>query len=502
MANDREAIRYVPNRAALFLLHCGVTVTDCAACPCEDVVKRSTWISYAEMAMTRSSWGLLLTGAPLALALGAAPALSADLPVKAQPIVKAPVLAPYSWTGWYIGANAGYGVGEGYGTYAGPAFETFNAMPAGGFGGGQLGYNYQFPSGFLGSFVIGAETDIQGAGMSDKRTCLLGCIPASFAMIDSRLNWFGTTRARVGLATGPVLSYVTGGVAYGDIETGITTPAGSVTASTTKTGWTWGAGIEAALGGNWTAKAEYLYLDFGSASAASLATGSLNVKNQEQLFRGGLNYRFGPSQPAAFGPTRNWSGLFVGGTFGAGIGRNDSTFVEPANPAAEAFFLSPRGWDAGGIAGYNWQFGNWVLGIDGDFQGSMGAGYVTNLADGTAIDQKLSWFGTARGRLGYGVGNALFYATGGAAFGEVKTSIAQGGTAGSFSHTKSGFAVGGGIENKLDLFGLLGPAWTTRTEYLYLDLGSVNDQLAGQTLTSNIHEHIWRTVVSYKFGTP
>jgi outer membrane immunogenic protein len=78
--------------------------------------------------------------------------------------------------------------------------------------------------------------------------------------------------------------------------------------------------------------------------------------------------------------------------------------------------------------------------------------------------------------------------------------------AASFSHSKSGFAVGGGIENKLDLFGLLGPNWTTRTEYLYIDLGSVSDTFinpaaAGlpQTLTSNLHEHIWRTVVSYKF---
>ncbi len=448
--------------------------------------------------MKRSNWGLLLAGAPLAFALGAVPAarpaIGADLAVKAQPLVKAPPVAPFSWTGWYIGANAGFGVGQGYGTYTGAAFESFNAMPAGGFGGGQLGFNYQI----FGSFVVGAETDIQGAGISDNRTCLAGCTPASFATIDHKLDWFGTTRARVGLATGPVLSYVTGGVAYGGIETGLATPFGSLTASTTKTGWTWGAGVEAALAGNWSAKAEYLYIDFGSTGVASPATGALGVKNQEQLFRGGLNYHFGPAQTAALPPTRNWAGFFVGGTFGAGIGRNDSRFTVPAT-SAEAFFLSPRGWDGGGIVGYNWQFGSWVVGVDGDFQGSTGNGYLTGLADGTVIDQKLSWFSTVRGRLGYGVGDALFYATGGAAFGEVKESITQPAAAGTFSHTKSGFAVGGGIENKLDFFGLLGPNWSTRTEYLFVDLGSVNDVLAGQTLSSNIHEHIWRTVVSYKF---
>ena len=470
---------------------------------------------------------MLLAGASLVLGLGV-PALAADLPVKALPR-KAPVVAPYSWTGWYIGANAGYGVGYGQGTFAfGPLLETFNAMPAGAFGGGQLGYNYQF-----GSFVVGAETDIQGAGISDTRTCLLGCVPGSSALIDQKLNWFGTMRARVGLANGPVLTYVTGGAAYGGTETGVTTTFGGATAassvSATKSGWTWGTGVEAALGGNWTAKAEYLYIDLGSSSASNTIpatpgiaaalpfVSTVNVKNREQIFRGGVNYHFGPDQSAAIGPTYKWAGLFVGGTFGYGIGRNDSTFIIPI-PAtnAEAFFLSPRGFDAGGIIGYNWQFGSWVLGLDADFQGSTGSGYLTcvNLCSGvgaTTIDQRLSWFGTVRGRLGYAVGPALFYATGGGAFGEVKESITQAGAGNpSFSHSQSGFAVGGGIENKLELFGLLGPNWTTRTEYLYIDLGSVRDTFANpavaggaaQTLTSNLHEHVWRTVVSYKFGAP
>jgi outer membrane immunogenic protein len=449
--------------------------------------------------MKRRNQALLLTEAPLVLAFAIAPALGADLVVKTKPVVKAPAAAPYSWTGWYIGANAGVGVSQGYGRYASAAgtLETFNASSAGGFGGGQLGYNYQLSGGLLSGVVIGAETDIQGSGVADRRTCLMGCIPGSFATIDSRLNWFGTTRARAGLATGSVLSYVTGGAAYGGVDTGVSTQAGSVDTST-KTGWTWGTGIEAALGGNWTAKAEYLYLDFGGTTAASPVAGTVSVKNQEQLFRGGINYRFGPAQPAAFEPTRNWAGFFGGGTFGAAIGHNDSTFREPA--AAEAFSLSPRGFDGGGIAGYNWQFGSFVAGVEGDYQANTGTGYVTTLADGTAIDQKLSWFATARGRLGYGVGEALFYTTAGGAFGQVQESITQATAAGSFSHTKSGFAVGGGIENRLDFFGLLDPNWLTRTEYLFLDLGSVNDALVGQTLSSNIQEHVWRTVVSYKFG--
>jgi outer membrane immunogenic protein len=469
--------------------------------------------------MTRNNWNLLVAVAPLGLALSG-PALAADMAVKAP-------VAPYSWTGWYVGANAGYGVGSQQGNVAAPLNvpspinEIFNAMPGGGFGGGQLGYNYQLYN----NIVLGVETDIQGAGISDTRTCLFTCAAGASALIDQKLKWFGTTRARLGWATGPVLTYVTLGAAYGETETGVTTTlpglgTSSMIASATKSGWTWGTGVEAALGGNWTAKVEYLKVDLGSSAASNLLPGSpstFSTKNQEQIFRGGVNYRFGPDQSAAIAPTYNWNGLFVGGTFGAGIGRNDSTFVVPPAIAAnaESFFLSPRGFNGGGIINYNWQLGSWVVGVDADIQGSSGSGYLTcaficSATIATSIDQTQSYFGTVRGRLGYAIGPALFYATGGAAYGNVKESftqiaaVAPTATA-SFSHSKSGFAVGGGIENKLDLFGMLGPNWTTRTEYLYVDLGSISDTFISpvataspQVLTSSLHEHIWRTVVSYK----
>ena len=331
-----------------------------------------------------------------------------------------------------------------------------------------------------------------------------------------------------------MLTYVTLGAAYGEVETGVSTtltgiPTSSMVTSSTKGGWTWGTGVEAALGGNWTAKAEYLFVDLGSSSASNFLpasfvgpfSGTFSTKNQEQIFRGGVNYRFGPDQSAGIWPTRNWAGMFVGGTVGYGIARNDSTFNDPSPlfPNAEAFFLSPRGFQGGGILGYNWQFGSMVVGVEGDVQGASGSGYLScltacNANVPTTINQTEPWYGTVRGRLGYAAGPALFYATAGMAVGEVKETINQpllGGRtfAGSFSHSRpSGFAVGGGIENKLDIFGWLGPNWTTRTEYLYVDLGSVTDVLVNpvlggaETLTSNLHEHVWRTVVSYKFGSP
>src|SRR5258708_20998257 len=122
----------------------------------------------AGIEMTRSNCSMLLAGASLVLGLGV-PALAADLPVKASPR-KAQVVAPYSWTGWYIGANAGYGVGYGQGTFAfGPILETFNAMPAGALGRGLLGSNYS-----LGWFVRGSATAHRGSGTSAAPTGLPG----------------------------------------------------------------------------------------------------------------------------------------------------------------------------------------------------------------------------------------------------------------------------------------------------------------------------------------
>ena len=111
--------------------------------------------------------------------------------------------------------------------------------------------------------------------------------------------------------------------------------------------------------------------------------------------------------------------------------------------------------------------------------------------------------------VGYAVGSELFYLTGGGAYGQVKDSIIQ--SAGgvsvsqSFSHDVSGYVVGGGIESKFDLFGLLGRNWTTRTEYLYMGLGNVTDNFTAvpgitQTLNSKLNEQVIRTTVTYRFG--
>jgi outer membrane immunogenic protein len=452
--------------------------------------------------------------------LGSAPTIAADL--AARPYTKAPALAAvYDWTGFYIGVNAGVGLGRNRLQHdwigAGTPY-SFYTSPQGGFGGGQVGYNWQTGS-VLGPIVFGVEADIQGAGLSDDRTNF-GVLGVNTAY-RQKLDWFGTARGRIGIANGPVLSYVTAGYAFGNVKTDATQSALGVnsTFSTdrTQSGWVVGSGVEAALGGNWIGKIEYLYLNLGNKTDAStlFAATPINTEIRENIFRVGLNYRIGGKGYAPV-VAANWAGFYLGGNFGSGTGRDRSSMSIPAAPLVETFNLAPDGINGGVQAGYNWQAANWVFGLEADIQGSTqkdNKTCVTFCTPGTilaAYDATLPWFGTVRGRLGYSVGSTLFYATGGLAYGSIKTKIATNSFVGpvtqSFSHTNAGWTAGAGIETPFTLLGLLGPNWTTKTEYLYVDLGSTSDSFifggVPATTTRSVTEHIFRTGINYHFNSP
>jgi outer membrane immunogenic protein len=267
----------------------------------------------------RSKFAIFLT---VALGLVAAQAASAaDMPVKA-PIYKAPVVAPWSWTGFYIGANAGYSWGRSNTTEtitnaAGAALVTnsgtFNMNGA--IGGGQIGYNWQ-----SNNWVFGLEADIQFSGQKGSGDFVCpACNPGPFGAaflpqiisgtLDQKLKWFGTLRPRAGvLVTPDTLAYVTGGLAYGGIDSNLalSTPNPAVSnafsSSTTKAGWTVGLGVESRLSGNWTAKLEYLYMDLGTVSNSYATTipavgggfASVNYSSRitDNILRVGLNYAF------------------------------------------------------------------------------------------------------------------------------------------------------------------------------------------------------------------
>jgi outer membrane immunogenic protein len=213
---------------------------------------------------------LLLAGASL-LAMGVVSASAADLPARMP--AKAPAyVAPmaYSWTGFYLGLNGGYGFGRA--EFNGGAPGSFNA--GGGLFGATVGYNWQ-----TGPLVFGLEGDIDWSGQRGSGTC--GGLACS-----ARNDYLATIRGRLGYAMDRWMPYVTGGAAIGNVKTSI---AGFGDTNNTKAGWTLGGGIEASLMGPWTAKVEYLHVDLGDADTGLPGT---STKFTSDIIRGGINYKF------------------------------------------------------------------------------------------------------------------------------------------------------------------------------------------------------------------
>ncbi len=233
-----------------------------------------------------------IVGCVLAVGLGAN-ANAADV-AKARPMAVAPV---YSWNGFYAGVNAGYSWGKADTDYtlAGAALASDSVSPSGFIGGGQIGYNWQ-----TGSTVFGLEADFQGSAQEDNTTVAftVGGVALSTAYTAS-VDWFGTVRGRLGYAAGGWMPYLTGGWAYASVKTEGTSTGGGFTTpfseSEVRNGWTLGAGVEAAFGSNWTWKAEYLYLDFGTITDSTATPGGTFASSTDvtdHIGRLGVNYRF------------------------------------------------------------------------------------------------------------------------------------------------------------------------------------------------------------------
>jgi outer membrane immunogenic protein len=284
----------------------------------------------------------LILGTLVGIGAASAADLSAATYSKSPAMVIEPV---YGWTGFYIGANGGYGwkdptvtytpndPGAFAGTCSGIGGSTcvppasFNVK--GGLAGGQLGYNWQLNPNWL----VGVETDfdwarINGSGAS---SFLLGSYGPGVFTATETVRSLGTLRGRIGfIPVAPLLIYGTGGLAYGNVSTSAIMP-GSIpgtgsdstggfsyvcgqgtgiancfngASSQTKVGWTVGAGGEYKIANNLSVKAEYLYVNLGRTAVTTTATfadggtapasftanfGSVNFN----VVRVGLNYMFG-----------------------------------------------------------------------------------------------------------------------------------------------------------------------------------------------------------------
>ena len=265
-------------------------------------------------------------------ALGTVVAQAADLPTRKEAPAPVFVPPPFTWTGFYVGLNAGgiwpsggrgatlfdpdavFGAGVLTGDFPG----GLGSQSAGFLGGGQAGYNWQ-----TGAFVLGVETDFDGSTLSKSfnnvGTPFLGAgVPAllsgDFLSVNGKtsLSWLGTTRARVGFVVTPdnrLMIYATGGVAYAggssnfSVFDSTTGALWSGSPSSTRVGWTAGGGVEYALTNNWTIRGEYLYADLGksnfttvgNAAAATFFPGvyaSGHLSYNASIFRAAVNYKF------------------------------------------------------------------------------------------------------------------------------------------------------------------------------------------------------------------
>ena len=277
-------------------------------------------------------WMMGVAAAALTVATAMA-AQAADLPTRKAPPAPIFVPPPFTWTGFYVGVNAGgvWSSGSRNATLYAPGSDVFlsNYFPGGignnqsGFiGGGQAGYNYQ-----SGAAVFGIETDFDGTSLSKTfnytstpfGSVVNGVLVPNPLVGDTlsvhakaSLDWIGTVRGRIGFVATPdnrLLIYGTGGFAYAGGSTNFSVYDATQGAywngspSSTRTGWTIGGGVEYAITNNITIKGEYLYVDLGSQNLNTVgnlaaqtvfpgtyATAKINY--DASIFRAGVNYKF------------------------------------------------------------------------------------------------------------------------------------------------------------------------------------------------------------------
>src|SRR6478672_2239007 len=274
----------------------------------------------------------------------------------------AKTLSYFDWTGLYIGANAGYGFGKSHtdalfsdAATGLPLFPTSSSSRLNGvIGGAQAGYNWK-----AGTWLIGVEVDAQATNQRAVKSYVCpgtSCNPgiaafdAPVTVVHSHeMDWFGTTRARVGaIITPSTLVYATGGLALagfshvGTLFGFAASPPSNTTANlldhTTKLGWAAGVGLEQHLFGHVTGKVEYLHLEFGRDSffsghpdnaTAFVLVGSSRVA--DNVMRLGINYKFDPDASSSESDSKNgaanksrmiykapvdtawsWTGVYIG----------------------------------------------------------------------------------------------------------------------------------------------------------------------------------------------
>jgi outer membrane immunogenic protein len=203
---------------------------------------------------------------------------------KDEPVYVAP------WTGFYLGVQGGGAWGDSVQTFndAGTIGSTRRFDISGGEGGGTLGYNWE-----IRRWVLGIETDFSGSDIKGSTGSTASYICGTTC--STNVTSFGTLRGRIGYAWNNVLLYGTGGLAYGDIKSDLS--GGSV--DNWRTGWAAGAGAEYKFTPSWSAKLEWVHVDFDSfqwTNATNSHYGCTGIHCSTDakfdVVRAGINYHF------------------------------------------------------------------------------------------------------------------------------------------------------------------------------------------------------------------
>lgn len=415
-----------------------------------------------------------------------------------------------TWSGFYAGVNAGARAGAATWNNPGAIIpEPYDYSSIGARAGLYAGYDWQFAR----RWIAGIEVDV---GFADQQTrqanffpgfagTILPILPGEYSTVT--LGWDASVRSRLGyLLTPSIMVFGTAGIAWQHVglDVNCISICGAPThgsGATVRPGWTIGSGIETAITGNWFARAEYRYADFGTFNLRlnlQGATAGVPLDVATHTMTAGLTYRFGVNQaaPAAAWPDQsptayNWAGAHIGVSGGMRFAeanwKTRSLGVLPIDATNFANY-NGTGFHAGFLAGYDWQIAErWIVGIEGQFgiadkettlpgflpgvSGSLGGGPIL---PGDTASVKTTWDGALTARLGYllrpsmllfgSAGVALQRVEANSTCGALTCGIAESSTD---AETMFGWTLGGGLETKLLR------NWRVRTEYRYADFGTM-----------------------------
>ena len=478
------------------------------------------------------------------------------LPGKEMKTMAEPTLEPScNWTGFYLGMDRGWADGEvewidaDHDTFPDTTFDTEPAhkiggnKPSGFISGVQLGYNFQ-----IGWFVIGAEGDFSYADVHARDLVYKESTNDSF---ETHHDWGSSAVLRVGVAWKHFLLYAKGGAAFPHfsyslkhyVPQGID-DSGSLEFFHIDTFHTdevrvcpiVGVGIEYALTCDWSAKLEYAHLFVGrdAINGTMIDDGvpeheTFDTDLDMDTVRIGLNYKFSsfgahrsPSLTMAgveridtkavaplpgFAEECKWTGFYFGAHAGWADGESEwidadrDTFpntTPDTEPAHKIGLNRPSGFIGGGQVGYNFQFGSFVVGAEGEFSYADVHGRDLDYLESVSNDFQThnDWVGTAALRAGFAWKKFMIYAKGGGAFPHFSYSLKHYVPTGrddagmqEFFHIDTFHTdevrpcplVGGGLEYALTCH------WSTKLEYTHLFLG--RDAIDGTMIDDGVPEH-------------